>query len=49
MCSCSNKSLAKVIQIERERVLRKNPTRARLDERPYGPDSTMPGIGSLGY
>ena len=31
MCSCSDKSLARVIRVERERVLRENPIRARLE------------------
>ncbi|URD75203.1 hypothetical protein MUK42_33836 [Musa troglodytarum] len=37
-----NKSLAKVIQIERERILRENLIKIRLKEKPYGHDNTMP-------
>ena len=44
MCSYSDKSLAKVIQIERERILQENSIKKRLEEKLYGPDNTMPGI-----
>ena len=49
MCSCLDKSLAKVNQIERENVLKENQIRVRLEEKPYRLDSTIPSVRSMRY